>query len=226
MRSRVRAVTPLLVVSDLQRSIDFYVRALGFVEPNVHGDPPCFALMNRDGFDLMLSLGEDPADVRPHGPSGTWDFYVSVADIAAEIAALAAHDVRLDKGPTDTFYGMREIEVVDPDGHRVCLAQDVSGEPLATADRWEGVLDVGSAKLRLVLHLAPSQGRFVGRLDSPDQGASNLAVDGVTLEGGRLRFEMRAIGARYDGQASADGAEFAGRWSQGGREWPLVFLRA
>ena len=59
MRSRIRAVTPLLVVSDLQRSIDFYARALGFVEPNVHGDPPCFAMMNRDGFDLMLSLGED-----------------------------------------------------------------------------------------------------------------------------------------------------------------------
>ncbi len=53
--------------------------------------------------------------------------------------------VRPDKGPTDTFYGMREIGVVDPDGHRVCLAQDVGGDPLATAESWPGLLDVGSA---------------------------------------------------------------------------------
>lgn len=127
-RPRVRSVTPLLVVSDLQRSIDFYCGKLGFVEPNVWGEPPCFAMMNRDGFDLMLSLAEDPRQVSPHGPQGTWDFYVSVADVAAEAAALQAAGVPLDKGPTDTPYSMREIECMDPDGHRICLAQDIGGE--------------------------------------------------------------------------------------------------
>ena len=37
-RPRVRTVTPLFVVSDLQRSIDFYCEKLGFVDPHVHGD--------------------------------------------------------------------------------------------------------------------------------------------------------------------------------------------
>jgi hypothetical protein len=133
--------------------------------------------------------------------------------------------VRVDKGPSDTFHGMREIELLDPDGNRVCLAQDVSGELLGTPDRWSGVLDVGGRQLRLVLHLAPTQGRLVGRLDSLDQGARDLVVDTVTLESGSLRFEMNAIDARFEGRASADGAEFSGRWSQGGREWPLVFSR-
>lgn len=224
-RPRLRAVTPLLVVSDLPRSIEFYCQKLGFVDPNVHGDPPCFAMMNRDGFDLMLSLAEDPAHVRAHGRHGTWDMYVSVTDVGAEIAALHSAGVRLDKGPTDTFYEMREIEVLDPDGHRICFGQDVGGEPLRAAEVYEGVLDLGSAKLRLVLKLAPSHDGLVGRLDSPDQGAMNLPIDNITREGSTLRLEMKSIGAAYRGELAKDGAALSGRWSQRGRDWALEFRR-
>ena len=63
---------------------------------------------------------------RPNGPSGVWDMYVRVDDVAAELWALAAAGVAIDKGPTDLFYQMREIEVLDPDGHRICFAQDIS----------------------------------------------------------------------------------------------------
>jgi uncharacterized glyoxalase superfamily protein PhnB len=52
--------------------------------------------------------------------------YVRVDDVAAELWALAAAGVAIDKGPTDLFYQMREIEVLDPDGHRICFAQDIS----------------------------------------------------------------------------------------------------
>jgi uncharacterized glyoxalase superfamily protein PhnB len=48
-----------------------------------------------------------------------------VADIANEIAALTAAGVKIDQGPRDTFYEMREIEVVDPDGYRWCFGQDL-----------------------------------------------------------------------------------------------------
>jgi catechol 2,3-dioxygenase-like lactoylglutathione lyase family enzyme len=218
-------VTPLLVVSDLQRSVDFYCQKLGFVEPALHGEPPCFAMMNRDGFDLMLSLAEDPTQVHPHGRNGVWDVYVSVSDVAVEAAALEAAGVGLDKGPTDAFYSMREIEILDPDGYRLCLAQDLSGEPLRVAAIWDGVLDLGTARLRLVLKLAPSEDGLVGRLDSLDQGALNLPVDAVTREGASLRFSMEAIGAAFEGSLSDDGNELSGRWSQRGNTWPLTFRR-
>lgn len=223
---RVSAVTPLLVVSDLERAIDFYCGKLGFVEPDLHGDPPCFAIMNRDGFDLMLSLAEDPAQVKPNGPHGIWDLYISVADISAEMAALQAAGVPLDKGPTDTFYQMREIECLDPDGHRLCLAQNISQELWRVAETWEGVLYLAATKLRLVLKLAPSADRLMGRLDSPDQGVRNLPIDFVTRDGSSLRFEMKAINAVYQATISKDGKELSGEWSQSGRNWPLVFRRA
>jgi catechol 2,3-dioxygenase-like lactoylglutathione lyase family enzyme len=125
-RSRVLATSPLLVVSDLQRSVDFYAEKLGFGDPAIHGKPPSFAMLNRDGFELMLSLQEKPGGVRANGPGGTWDVYMRVLNLAAEIEALTAAGVHLDKGPVDTFYEMREIEILDPDGHRWCLGQDIS----------------------------------------------------------------------------------------------------
>jgi catechol 2,3-dioxygenase-like lactoylglutathione lyase family enzyme len=127
-RSAVLATTPLLVVSDLQRAIRFARDVLGFGEPSVWGEPPCFAMLQRGQFELMLSLAAGEGRPRPNG-NGVWDVYVRVQDVAAEVAAIKAAGGELDKGPTDTFYAMREVEVVDPDGHRWCFAQDVSALP-------------------------------------------------------------------------------------------------
>ena len=67
MRSAARSIIPLLKVHDLQRAIRFYCDVLGFREPSMWGDPPCFAMLNRNGLDLMLSLAEKPEHVHPNG---------------------------------------------------------------------------------------------------------------------------------------------------------------
>mgnify|MGYP000863029962 CR=1 FL=1 len=226
-RPRVRSTTPSLIVSDLDRSIAFF-RGLGFVDPAVHGDPPCFAMLNRDGFDVMLTVTvtESGAGARPNGPDGVWDMYIAVDDLDAEIAALQAEGIALDRGPSDTFYQMREIEVLDPDGHRICLAQDIRDltQGQGVVEVWSGVLDVGSAKLRLVLRLTQTpEGLTQGALDSPDQNAMNLPIDILVREGATLRFTMTAIGAAYEGTFNEGVTELAGEWSQRGRVWPLVF---
>lgn len=126
MHSKVTRWSPLLVVSNLQRSMDFYSKQLGFQDPNAWGEPPCFAMMHRNGFDLMLSVGRSPDQVRPHGPFGVWDIYIVVENIQQEIEALKLAGVAIVRGPELTFYKNIEIEVLDPDGHRICLAQDTS----------------------------------------------------------------------------------------------------
>lgn len=124
MRPRALMITPLFIVADLQRSLDFYAK-LGFVEPAAWGEPPCFAMMNRDELDIMFSLAEEPSQVRPNGATGVWDMYLKVEDIDAELSMLMELGVTIDKPIRATEYDMRELEVVDPDGYRVCLGAEV-----------------------------------------------------------------------------------------------------
>jgi catechol 2,3-dioxygenase-like lactoylglutathione lyase family enzyme len=125
MRPKLLGVTTLFIVSDLQRSIDFYCQKLGFVEPAVWGEPPCFAMMNRDLFDLMLSLAEKPGQIQPNGAQGIWDLHIKVTDLAAEMKALRDAGVAVKHRPEKTVYDMIEAEVVDPDGYLICFGQDV-----------------------------------------------------------------------------------------------------
>jgi catechol 2,3-dioxygenase-like lactoylglutathione lyase family enzyme len=123
VRPRLLTTTAVFVVSDLLRSLEFYGR-LGFRAERTWGEPPCFAMPRRDGFELMLSLAEDPSRVRPNGPGGVWDMYLRVPDLAAEKAALEEAGVPLVRAPERTDYEMIEMEVLDPDGYRICFGQD------------------------------------------------------------------------------------------------------
>jgi catechol 2,3-dioxygenase-like lactoylglutathione lyase family enzyme len=124
-RWRVFATTPLLVVADLKRSVAFYCDILGFQQPGYWGEPPCFAMINRDKFDLMLSLASSPEQIRPQGAIGVWDFHMRVSDVEAEREWITSRGVKLASEPRVTEYEMKEIEVLDPDGYRVCLGQDL-----------------------------------------------------------------------------------------------------
>lgn len=221
-RPRVHTASPLFVVADLQRSLRFYREVLGFGEPSLHGEPPCFAMLCRDQIEIMLSVGEGDLAPTPNGPAGCWDVYLRVDDLAAELAALAAAGCAPAKGPTETFYRMREIELVDPDGYRWCVAEDIS----RTVETFAGELDLGSRRLPLVLRLFTADyGQHGGELDSPAQGAHGLPLASVARDAGRLRFAMPSIGAGYDGAFGDGGQAIAGTWTQGGGSWPLVWRR-
>lgn len=90
---------------------------------------------------------------------------------------------------------------------------------------WLGTLDANGIKLRLVLKVSKGpDGKFWGKMDSIDQGANDLPIDTLSYEAGRLRFEMKAINASFEGLMSKDGTEISGEFKQGGT-LPLVFKR-
>ena len=51
------------------------------------------------------------------------------------------------------------------------------------AGDWQGMLQIGPAQLRLVLHLAgDSATGYRGTLDSPDQNVMGMTLDDISLE--------------------------------------------
>lgn len=47
-------------------------------------------------------------------------------------------------------------------------------------------------------------------MDSPDQGATGIAVSSISFKKPDLHFEIERIGGTYDGQINQDGTEIAG----------------
>ena len=92
---------------------------------------------------------------------------------------------------------------------------------------WRGALNVGVNKLRLVLRVyTAADGKLSAAMDSMDQpGANNLRVDAISLEKNHLHFEMKGIGAVYDGNISENGADLHGTFTQNSGGLPLDFHR-
>ena len=85
---------------------------------------------------------------------------------------------------------------------------------------WDGKLDTGALKLRVVLHLHTRDGATLASVDIPDQNANGLPAT-VTLSGDHVNLSAQGAPGAFEGDLSADGAGLAGHWSGA----PLTFVR-
>lgn len=101
------------------------------------------------------------------------------------------------------------------------------GQAAATGPEgsWQGTLDAGAAKLRLVLTITKSGGEYKGILESLDQGAT-IPAERVTVNGDKLHADFPRVNGFYEGSLNKEGTEIAGTWTQNGNSLPLAFKRA
>ncbi|MDX1394894.1 MAG: VOC family protein [Gemmatimonadota bacterium] len=115
-----------LKVSDLERSIDFYSRVLGFELTQRLGDSAAFlsagGYHHHIGLNTWESAGGGPP---PHGSTGLYHaafLYPHRRALAVALARLMEHGVRLD-GASD--HGVSEaLYLRDPDGNGLELYRD------------------------------------------------------------------------------------------------------
>jgi len=106
------------------------------------------------------------------------------------------------------------------------LVTSVAAAPVDITGDWAGALEVGAARLHLILHVTRGDGGALrATMDSVDQGANGIPVDVISVQGRSLHFEMNALGASYDGTLSDDGTELAGDFTQRGMKLPLRLTR-
>ena len=90
---------------------------------------------------------------------------------------------------------------------------------------WVGVVEVSGIKVRLILRITQnSTGALTARLDVPDQGASDLPVETITVVGEVVRFQASNLGS-YEGTLNADASEISGQLKQGPVTHTVTFKR-
>jgi pimeloyl-ACP methyl ester carboxylesterase len=92
---------------------------------------------------------------------------------------------------------------------------------------WQGTLDTGMGKIRLVFHITRSpDGKLTGAMDSPDQGAFGLAFAEVVATSDAVQMKLAAPVASFAGTSNAERSEISGFWEQGGAKLALALQRA
>ena len=118
-------ITAVLLVDEIEKSLPFWVERMGF-EKTVEvpeGGHLGFVILVRDGAELMLqtiaSARKDAPVLVPEGSSRA-SLFIEVEDFADVLKRLDGYPVALAE--RTTFYGMREIGVIEPSGHNVIFA--------------------------------------------------------------------------------------------------------
>lgn len=102
------------------------------------------------------------------------------------------------------------------------FAQDPTG---TIEGNWLGTLDVGGVKMRLVLKVAKTTDGYTAKLDSIDQGAKDLPIDAISLEGNKLKFSAPQFSLSYEGTLDEKRGEVNGTLKQFAAATPFVFQR-
>ena len=121
---------PYFVVSNLHESVAYYENSLGFKAAELWGEPPTFAMPQRDGITIMLNEADETSAPSPNRTrSGFWDAYIWVNDVEALFSEMKANGAIIDYEPeVMQAYGMREFAVRDPDGYLIAFAQGVEDD--------------------------------------------------------------------------------------------------
>ncbi|HEX4441168.1 MAG TPA: VOC family protein [Thermoanaerobaculia bacterium] len=125
----LRSAAPSFTVNDLQKSLAWYRDVLGCqVEEEWKNDEGVVRGMSLKAGDVSFMIGQDDWQKGRDRKKGE-GFRIfcetkgSVDDIARRIQSKGG---RLDQGPTDQPWGMRDISVTDPDGFKITIAKNLS----------------------------------------------------------------------------------------------------
>lgn len=133
------SLAPNLMVDDVNRTVDYYLRVLGFtfamgvtdagraaVFTWPAAETLCYAMVASGPVQIMFqskkSLAAELPSLENAKPGGAFTLYIECDDLDARVAALD-EDTPFLKRPHVTFYGMRECYIKDINGYILAFAQ-------------------------------------------------------------------------------------------------------
>jgi uncharacterized glyoxalase superfamily protein PhnB len=120
---RLIEATPTLRAGDVTALAEWYRDKLGFQITMSWGQPAEYARVKRDAVELAMGrMGEG------FGPSSV---YAIVSGVDALYVEFQSRGVPIARQISDAPYRMRDFDLFDPEGNRICFGEAI--EPLSEA---------------------------------------------------------------------------------------------
>jgi len=121
--SALCAAATVFVVKDVVRSVEYFCDVLGFHTEFMWGEPVCYAGVERDNVTIHLQAAGDTKRPPGHGAVN-----VFVTNVDALYEELKSRRARTLNEPKDYPYGMRDFDLEDLDGNRLCFGMSTQGK--------------------------------------------------------------------------------------------------
>lgn len=119
----VASAKPVLYVADVDASATFYRDRLGFRIDFVHGNPPFYGSVSRDGATLHLKLVHEPVFAAGAAErEGLIMAYVDTPNVRELYTEYLAADTEIVQKLTKQAWGGTDFIVRDPDGNAIAFA--------------------------------------------------------------------------------------------------------
>ena len=115
-------IAPQLVVTDVKKTAEYYKNTLGFTIIGLVAEPPVYAMVERDGFQVHFAKS-DTQEIKKNKDyrSISHDFIIWVPEIDAFFEELKSKNAIILEGIVKRTYGSREFVIEDCDGHTILI---------------------------------------------------------------------------------------------------------
>ena len=119
---RLTRAVPIIFVANVQASAEFFRDTLGFSIDFLHGRPPFYGAVSRDGACVHLKFVHEPVfAIGTHDRDGLIMAFIEVENVKALYGTYLAAGVMFDQKLKKQAWGGRDFIVRDLDGNGICF---------------------------------------------------------------------------------------------------------
>lgn len=120
---RLTRAVPVIFVGNVKASAEYFKNTLGFAIDFLHGEPPFYGSVSRDGACVHLKFVHEPVlTVGAQDRDGFIVAFIEVENVKALYAQYVAAGAIFDQKLRKQAWGGRDFIVRDPDGNGLCFA--------------------------------------------------------------------------------------------------------
>lgn len=120
--AKLIGIAPQLIVNNVVNTAEYYRDVLGFRIINFAGEPPVYAMVERDGFQIHFS-GTAKTTITPNHrlKKDSVDFILWVPEIDSFYEEVKSRNAEIVQQIVKREYGSREFIISDSDGHTILV---------------------------------------------------------------------------------------------------------